>query len=647
MNGPWAGSAGDWLPALLPLAVFGLLFANLRRWWSDWREAWVVATVVWGTLVTGFSEGLSLFRHLTTPSLAVLWLTVGLALAGGLRLRPVARRAERARRSGSRGLPWGIGVLAVWLAGLGLVALTAAPNAFDAMTYHLPRVMHWIQDRSVGYYPTSIQRQLYLSPWAEYAVLQFQLLLGADRLANGVQWFSLVTCVVGVSLVARQLGAGARGQLLAALLAATIPMAVLQSTSSQTDLAASCWLVATVWLLLSAVESPAPDGRRSAELALAGLALGLGVLTKATNYCFGLLPCLWLAVILLRRHRGRALPRLAIFAALILIVNLPTYVREIRTYRSPFGPGQVAADGPTPAAPYGNASHTPAAVVSNALRNAALELTSPSRSLTRLVEFTTRALLQAAGIDPDDPRTSWVGYRFALSSHVWANENFAGSPLQLLLILGAGAVLVLRRRGRAGPWRPYALMLLGGWLVFAFLLRWTIWNTRLLLPLLILGMPLVALALDRLRPAWLAAGVTAAAFAYAVPVAVRNPAHPLTGPRAYFRLNRMDQYYLTAAPQLAAIHGEVTRLVAALHPARIGLRLGRDDWEYPLWLRFRAAGLDPRIEHVDVHNASARYAAALPPFVPDVIVTIKLAEHQVRVAPAPPRPVTPGSPAGA
>ncbi len=86
---------------------------------------------------------------------------------------------------------------------IALIAWIAPPNSYDSMTYHMPRVMHWIQDRSVAYYPTNMLAQLFLTPGGEFFILHFQVLAGSDRLANLVQWFSMVGSAVGVSLIAR------------------------------------------------------------------------------------------------------------------------------------------------------------------------------------------------------------------------------------------------------------------------------------------------------------------------------------------------------------------------------------------------------------------------------------------------------------
>jgi hypothetical protein len=146
------------------------------------------------------------------------------------------------------------------------------------MTYHLTRVMHWQQDRSLDFYATSIQRQLHLTPGAEYVTLHLQLLSGGDRLANLPQWFASMGSLFVVSLIAARLGATARGQALAALFCATLPMGILQSTSTQNDFVVAYWLACLVALVTDATTRGWPW-----VLAL-GAALGLATLTKATAF---------------------------------------------------------------------------------------------------------------------------------------------------------------------------------------------------------------------------------------------------------------------------------------------------------------------------------------------------------------------------
>jgi hypothetical protein len=72
-----------------------------------------------------------------------------------------------------------IGLLVV-LALLAMLAILAPANNWDSMVYHMGRVVHWMQNRSVDHYPTSIDRQLYLGPLTEFAILQLQMLSGED-----------------------------------------------------------------------------------------------------------------------------------------------------------------------------------------------------------------------------------------------------------------------------------------------------------------------------------------------------------------------------------------------------------------------------------------------------------------------------------
>ncbi len=136
----------------------------------------------------------------------------------------------------------------------GLIALVAPPNSFDSMNYHMSRIMHWIQDRNVAPFPTNITKQVNLTPGTEYEILQFQLLTGGDDLANMIEWFSFIGSIIGVSLIAREIGADRKGQLFSAAFCATIPIAILQASNSENHLSTAFWLVCFAYFALHAFQ---------------------------------------------------------------------------------------------------------------------------------------------------------------------------------------------------------------------------------------------------------------------------------------------------------------------------------------------------------------------------------------------------------
>jgi hypothetical protein len=624
-----------------PFLFFALLWGASYLREKDWRVALLVAATLWGTTVTLITEILSLFRAVAAGPLLLAW-AAACAGAGVWIFRewqrtghspPRLAETVAPSRTTSR-LPVAIlaGLLVVFLALLGGIGLTAAPNTFDAMTYHLPRVLHWLQNGHVGHYPTAILRQLFQGPWSSYAILQFLAPLESDHLANGIQWFALGAGAIGCSLLARRGGADGLGQLATAVLAATAPMAVLQGTSPQTDLVVACWLVSAVWFMAASLEADVAPGRNHFFLALAGLALGHAILTKATAYLFGFPFCCWLLLELLRRKRHRALAPLALFACLVLLPNLPTYARQLRTFGSPLGPAQEAADLSLPAVPYGNDIHTPGAILSNVLRNLALELTTPWPAVTDGIEQSVVFLHRSFGWDVNDPRTTWPDMAFKLEPGGWCNENFAGNPLHALLTLIALALVAVRVP--RSPLGAYALAVAGGFVFVSASLRWNIWMSRLLLPSLILAAPLVGIVIARYWPRWLAFGVPMLAICTAVPVALHNTTRPLIGPEAYWRFNRLEQYYsFSGGEAIGKVHQDIVDTAAKFPCRSIGLRLGRDEAEYPLWLTFRARGLKPRLEHENVTNPSGRYYSAIPAFDPDVTVLLQVSEGRYQIQP--------------
>ena len=166
---------------------------------------------------------------------------------------------------------------------LGFVAAVYLPNNFNSMTYHLPKVMHWAQNHSVGVYATWIQRQVQLQPMAEYLLLNFYLLSKTDRLFNFVQLGSLAICALGVSQLTAWLGGSRFLQRSAVLFCLSIPLAIMQATSTQNDLVAASFLVCFVYFSLHLA-----DKAEAAWLAPTAVALGLAMITKAYTYVYAL-----------------------------------------------------------------------------------------------------------------------------------------------------------------------------------------------------------------------------------------------------------------------------------------------------------------------------------------------------------------------
>ncbi len=596
------------MPILLPLIFFGLLFLILRKNDPDaeWRPAFLAAAVGTGVLLTAITEGLSLFHKLNAAFVAGSWLLAAVLLVllrrKDLRKRTAFPILAFPARAALAPVDWIWPAAAALIAlALGAVAFAAPPNTWDSMTYHMPRVVHWIQNGGVDFYPTNILRQLHQNPWTEYAILHAQLLSGGDRFANGVQWLSMLGACVGVSLLAKYLGADARGQILAAFAAATLPMGLMQATSTQTDYAEAFWLAAAVYFLLRLKEEP-----RGGFALAAGSGLGLAILTKATAYLFALPFLVWTVLALIRPRSWRAIRLFALVAITAAALNFGFYYRNYTLYGNPLGPGTEGANS------YTNGVFSAASLASNVVRNLALQIGTPFPEINLLMERGINFLHRLGGFSSSDPRTTWSPYSFHVPALSYFDDD-AGNPLHLILFtLCAGILLINGRKNR----KPliFLLSLGAAFLLFCFVLKWQPWNSRLQLPLFVLAAALAGCALSRLRPEriWAARWAMLALLIGALPGMFNNPSRPLIGEKNVFAVARTDQYF-TNMPSLAVPYEGAVQYTAGLSCQSIGLILGQDDWEYPFWVLLQnALHGRVRIEHVVVQNVSQRIASEEP-----------------------------------
>jgi hypothetical protein len=390
------------------LGCFPLLWWLMLARTGCGRVAFLLAAVGWTTYLVAVTELLSLARLLRPIPVAAAWGALFLVLA--LLARRATTRHDVARDALRRFVrePIALG-LAVILSSLLVIANVAPPNTWDAMTYHMSRVAHWAQNGTVATYATHNARQIHMAPGAEFVILHLQLLTGGDRLANVVQWSALVGCIVGASIIARGLGAGPRGQLFAAALCGSLPMAVLQATSTQNDLVAALWLVTFVALGLELRQSP----HQWLLVTAMGLSLGLAVLTKPTTLLVlpAFCPFVFFAI---PASPGLRVRGAAVVLLLGALVNVGYFARNALASGAVLGPQVEEADGVTYS--YANDVVTPRTVTSNVLRNVALQLALPSWTWNKRVGEFVRTAHYLMGVDVDDPRTTMGRQQFHLQS---------------------------------------------------------------------------------------------------------------------------------------------------------------------------------------------------------------------------------------
>ncbi len=451
--------------ALLPLAAIvglTLVLGNAFPAWG-WRRAGLRALLAAGLYLVLATEALGLLGLIRQLPLALVWAAPLLASVTWLLLRR-KRHATRLpslrfpRSRAERALIAGLMLVAAVTA---LVAYLAPPQTWDSLNYHMPRVAHWAQQDSVDVFATGIEIQDSLPPGAEFAVLHLYVLAQSDRWVNFVAWLAVLGVILGASLIARQLGAGRTAQLGASVFAATLPIGLVQASSTMND------AVVALWVVVAASEALqlADDIRRWDAAPYLAVAAALAAFTKPTAYpCVLSLGAVVAGILVVRRQWRRSLGYAALAIVLMLTVNAGHFARMTSLYDSPISPEQVNL--------HRNQLVTPAGLASNLIRHAALHAGTPwpkaNRAAYEIVILAHRIL----SLDPSDPRTT--NHEAFKIPPLNVQENKVGNPLHALLGMIALAVLLARRKALPPVVHWYGLGLLAAALVFAAVFKWQI-----------------------------------------------------------------------------------------------------------------------------------------------------------------------------
>ena len=615
---------------LLPaawLAIF-LIFRELSargRIVADWRISFLLASASWGALLTFGMEILSLGTLINAPALRIFWLAANAGLWGGL--YAWRRRTPKDNAHGvfngelklMRAWPLDakimLGGALLFAAFLGGIALLTPTTNWDSLTYHLPRVMQWMQNRSVAHFPTNAAGQIQMGPWPAFVQTHLWLLSGGDQFENLVQWSAMLgslvtaTWLAGRLLPAEATAAAPRAQAFAALLVVTLPTGIVQAISTQSDFVTGFWLMAVAALALE--WNGQPQNRIYA--AGFGAALGLGVLTKFTMILFGAPVGLAAALALLWKQRD-CLLRVAIPAALALAVcvalALPHFARNQAVFASVVG-SKGAVEGT------GIPRVTISGTVFNMLHNAELHSDTGIEPLTHQINGLIHVLEHWTGWASDDPLLSIKSSLYEAPDEFFVDDSFAASAWQVSLICLAAVIGLTSARKNRLPLLGLGLAL-AGYALFCAALRWQMWNSRYHLPVLVFCLPLTAAILVPLFPRWLVWTLAAGLAVFGMVIVANNRSRPIFN-AAWREQTRMQKLFSFQGVRYYAPMRGMTREIMASGCQEVGLKLWPDTPEYPLWLMLREAGFTGRIDQVLVEGPSARLPSAAGR--PDVIIT--------------------------
>jgi len=599
---------------ILAFLVIWIVVGNNERE-PNWRMALVQTAIIWaGYLIVG-TEILGWFGAIHKVPLSVMW---SLPILGGilwgwlwLRAKKILRLPVVYHRDTWVGTILDLFVIIILAVTL-IVALVSPPNSSNALVSGMSRVAHWAQNEGLTHYPTGVETQNSHSPGAEIIQLNFYVLAGNDKTANLVAWIAFAGSVAAAASLAEVFGAKVNGQRMAAIFAATIPVAITHATGAMNDIVVSFWIVSAVLMLLYYTRK----AQKPFNLVLAALAAALAIATKATAFLF-LWPFALFMVVILRQRLGmvKMLMWAMIALAIMGAVNGGHYLRNHRTYGQFYRPVELANQT--------NEGRNWRVMVSNITRNASLHADLPfPRAETWLAENIIR-LHDLLDLPVNDPRTT-LGGKFYIPE-VNTSEQTSGNPLHgAVILISFIAVIGMVVLGKEDPdILVYTGAIFFSMVLFCYLLKWQPSNGRLHLPYFVMFAPIVGVFLEKFEKFQLETAIAAVLLMYTLPWLFQTQERPVvpdlnrTYPVSVFNEER-DRLYFTPNPEAYPVYRAITDEILSAGITRIGLNLTSESLEYPFWALLGAPNEALRIEWIETETASKTLID--PEFDPEAII---------------------------
>ena len=492
------------------------------------------------------------------------------------------------------------------------------PYNWDSMTYHLSRMVHWVNNKSVAHYATHTIRELATPGLHEFICTNVYVLSGGrDLFINLIQTCSFLTNAWLIYEIAKKFGVQAPYAKGGVLLFLSMPIAFGEALTTQNDQLGTVFFLIFVYYIIDfwkIEKSIVNDKETRTNCYIMGAMVGFGFLTKPTVSMGMFFLAVVLLVICIRRKDSIVdLIKLIVPTALIIaVIIVPEMARNIATFGAIFphvtGARQLVG------------TLEPRYLLVNGLKNFAFNLPSVYISnSTQLLVNGISTFARIIGVDIDHPSISEDGREFL----IWGAREFGHDTAvnSAVMFIAIACVLWCIYRGKKTDVckRMYTYVIAGLFILFCMLVRWEPFVSRYMLPYLALLCPMIAIWIEDMAyygknkymnnvalhiTSWIGLTGLIVVASYHIGIAREQMFHR---PEGYFQ-NRKEIY---------EDYKNVNDIVEIAGYKRIGLIMMEDEYKYPLqyMLKYDAK----RIENVIVTNESSKYEDLS--YKPDCVLT--------------------------
>jgi 4-amino-4-deoxy-L-arabinose transferase-like glycosyltransferase len=473
-----------------------------------------------------------------------------------------------------------------------LIAILQPPNNWDGMTYHMSRVMHWIQNQNINYYASNIDRQILLNPFAEYGILHTVVLTDSDYFANSIQWIAMMGILATVSLITQWLGGSLLAQILTSLLTLSAPIILLESFSTQNDLVASFFVLMAIYGIIELKKN------MSFVWALwIGGAIGFALFTKSTSYFFLLPWVLYVLWLFYKNYTKKFLYVGVIISFLVIVINIPFYAKNIYYFQT-----LIPRTGTLSTVT--NEKFSISLFGGNFIKTIGYNLTLNNTNYNRLLENCIYGSHRLMNINPNDKRVNFGGFEMPYGNKFYS-QDYAPNPLHTWCFLILLPIIYIFREKFSKEFFLTFGLLCSAFLFLMFMLKWQPFGTRFQVTFWAMVSVWMMVVMDKIFvkskkiTTYVLFIMTLGLSWLNIHYLLNATNVSLTGKETIFNTER-EKVYFALRYNLYDSYKKLVGQIQESKCEKISIKIGLDDWEYGLWVLLRNRGMKPIIKHQNI-----------------------------------------------